>query len=87
MGAGAFRGSENRAQIVGIGQLVTDDDEGRFPTGGGLLQNVVDGHIGMGGGQGDDALMGPGEGHGVQLPAVYGHHHGAGFLRLGGKPL
>ena len=31
--------------------------------------------------------MGTGEGHGVQLPAVYRHNHGTGFLCLGGKAL
>ena len=68
MGARAFGAPEDGTQIVGVGQLVADDDQGRFPTGRGFLQNVVNGKIGVGGGQSDHALMGMGEGHGVQLP-------------------
>ncbi len=41
----------------------------------------------MGGGQGDDSLMGVGGRHGVQLPPVHGNHHGACFLGLGGQTL
>ena len=72
---------------MGIGQLVADDDEGCLTPDGGFFQNVVDGHIFVGGSQSDDALMGTGKGHGVQLPAVNAHHHGTGLLCLGGKAL
>ena len=87
MGAGALGGAENGPQIVGIRQLVADDNQRILTPGGGLLQNVVDGVIGMGGSQGNHALMAAGVGHQVQLPAVHGNHHGPGLPGLGGQPL
>ena len=87
MGTGTFRASQDGAQIVGVGQLVADDDEGGLVPGGGFFQNVVDGHIFMGSGQSDDALVGTGGGHGIQLPPVNGHYHGSRLLGLGGQPL
>ena len=41
----------------------------------------------MGSSQSDDALMGAGEGHLVQLAAVNGDDDGAGFLSLSGQTL
>ena len=87
MGAGALGGAENGPQIVGIRQLVADDNQRILTPGGGLLQNVVDGVIGMGGSQGNHALMAAGVGHQVQLPPVHGNHHGPGLPGLGGQTL
>ena len=87
MGARAFGAPEDGTQIVGVGQLVADDDQGRFPTGRGFLQDVVNGKIGVGGGQSDHTLMGMGEGHGVQLPPVNADHNCARVLCLCGQTL
>ena len=87
MSARTFGASEDGAQIVGVGQLVADDDQGRFPTGRGLLQNVVNGKIGVGGGQSDHTLMGVGEGHGVQLSPINADNDSPRVLCLGGQTL
>jgi hypothetical protein len=72
---------------VGVGQLVADDDQRCFPTGRGLLQNVVNGKIGVGGGQSNHTLMGVGEGHGVQLSPVNADNDSPRVLCLGGQTL
>ena len=87
VGTGALGASEDSAQIMGVGQLIADHQQGSLPTGSGLLQKIVNGVVHMGGSQGDDALMGTGEGHGIQLPAIHRNHHGSGLLGLGSQPL
>ena len=87
MGTGALGAPHNGTQIVGIAQLVADDDQRVLAPGGGLLQNVIDGEIVVGGSQGNHPLMGAGEGHLIQLAPVNRHDDGTGFLCLGSKPL
>ena len=87
MGTGALGRAHDRAQVMGIAEFVTDDDQGIFTPGGCFLQNIVNGEVHMGSGQGNDALMGMGGGHLIQLPAVHGNHHGTGFLGLGCQTL
>ena len=84
MGPGALGGTEDGAQIVGIGDLVADHQQRRFAPVGGGLQNALHRHILPDGGQRDNALMGVGARHGVQLAAVGLHHHNARGAGLGG---
>ena len=72
---------------MGVGQLVADNDQRGFSAAGGFFQNVVNGIVFVGGSQSNHTLVGPGEGHGVQLPAVYRHNDGTGLLGLGGQTL
>ena len=87
MGTGTFRASHDGAQIVGIAELITDHQKRRFAPGGSLFQKVVNGIVFMGSHQSDNALMGPGYGHLIQLPAVHRYHPRTGFLDLGSQAL
>ena len=87
VGACTLGRTHDSAQVVGIAQLVADDDQGSLTTGSCLLQDLVDGGVLVGSSQGDDALMGTGEGHLVQLAAVNRNDDGAGFLGLSSQTL
>ena len=87
MGPGALGGPQNRAQIMGVRQLVAQDDQRSFTLFTGVSQDVVNGGIFPGSRHVDDALMGVGHAHGVQLPPVHADHHGPRFLGLLGQPL
>ena len=84
MGAHALGGADDGAQIVGIGDLVTDDDEGVFIPFLGDVQNVLHRAVFLHRAQGHHTLVGVGLAHGVQLPAVGLHHHDALGSGLGG---
>ena len=84
MGTGALRRPQDCAQIVGVGDLVTDHQQRRLSPVGGSLQDVLHRGVLPHGGKGDNALMGVGAGHTVQLPPVGIHHHDARRTRLGG---
>ena len=84
VGACALRRPDDRTQVVGVGQLVTKDDQGCFPPFLCPLEDVLDGGVFPNGGHGDDALMGVGAGHLVQLPPVgVDHHHAVGAGGVG----
>ena len=87
MGSGTFGAAEDGAQIMGVGELIAHDDQRCLPPGSGLLQDVVNGIIDVGGSQSDHALVSVGEGHGIQLPPVHRHHHGSRLLGLSGQAL
>ena len=87
MGSGALGAAEDGPQIVRVGQLVANDNQGSFSTAGGLLQDIVNGVVHMGGCLGNHTLVGVGEGHGVQLPPVHRYYHRPGLLGLGGQTL
>ena len=84
MGTGTLGGAEDGAQIVGIGDLVAYHQQRGLALVGSGLQDAVHRHIFPDGGQGDDALVGVGAGHVVQLAAVGLHHHDARGAGLGG---
>ena len=83
MGARALRSTDDRAQIVGIRDLVADHDQGRFPLFLCRIQNILNTGIVPCRRHGDYALMRAGLGHGVQLPAVTVGHHRAVLLGKG----
>ena len=68
---GALGGPDDRPQVVGVGQLVADDDQGRFPLFLGSPARMSS-TVGVfpNGGHGDNPLMGVGTAHVVQLPPV-----------------
>ncbi len=84
MGAGAVGRPDDGAQIVGVGDLVAHHDQGRLVLGGGICQNIVYTDVLPHRCQSDDALMGVGAAHAVQLPPVGLHHHDARRPGLGG---
>ena len=84
MGPGALGGAQDRAQVVGVGDLVAHHQQRCLALLRGGGQNAVHRHILPHGGQGDHALVGVGAAHAVQLPPVGVHHHDAGVPGLGG---
>ena len=84
MRPGALGGTQDRAQIVGVGDLVTHHQQRRFALLCGGGQNAVHRHVFPHGGQGDHALVCVGAAHVVQLPPVSLHHHDPGGAGLGG---
>ena len=84
MSAGAISRPDDGAQIVGVGDLVAHHDQGRLVLGGGICQNIVYTDVLPHRCQSDDALMGVGAAHAVQLPPVGLHHHDARRPGLGG---
>ena len=82
--AGAISRPDDGAQIVGVGDLVAHHDQGRLVLGGGICQNIVYTDVLPHRCQSDDALMGVGAAHAVQLPPVGLHHHDARRPGLGG---
>ena len=80
MGTGTFRASHDRSQIVGIGKIVAQNQQGCFAPAFRLRENFVNGAVIPGRRLGDDPLMGVGEGHGVQLSPVHGNHDSARLL-------
>ena len=84
MGAGALGGTQDRAQVVGIGYLVAHHQQRRLAPGGGRLQDLLHRGVFPHGRQSDDPLVGMGAAHGVQLPPVGVHHHDARGAGLGG---
>ena len=84
MGSGAFGGADHGPQVVGVGKLVADHDEGGLTLFPGGIENIVHGGVFPNGGNGDDPLMGVGDGHSVQLPPVAVHDGDALFPGLGG---
>ena len=78
------RRPDDRPQVVGVGQLVAEDDQGRFPLFLRSLEDVLDRGVFPNGGHGDNPLMGVGTGHLVQLPPVgVDHHHAVGSGSVG----
>ena len=70
MGAGAFGAADYGAEVVRVGNLVADDDEGLLAALGGDVEDVVDAGVLAHGADGDDALVGVGDAHGVELAPV-----------------
>lgn len=82
---GGFGGTDDRAEVVRVLDAVADDDERGLTA---LLrdtENVVERYIFLCGGLRDDALMGAGDAHVVELAAVAGHGRDAALFRLGGN--
>ena len=77
MGSGGLGGTDDSAQVVGVAELVAHHHQGGLPLVPGGLEDV--GHTGVlpHRRHGDDALVGVGDAHGVQLAAVGFHHHNA----------
>ena len=84
VGTGGVGGTDDRTQVVGIAELVAHHDQGLFPLLPGDGENVVHGDILPHRAQGDDALVGVGTAHAVQLAPVGVHHHDALFPGGGG---
>ena len=68
--ARAFGGADDRAEVVGILQLVENDEEGRLVLFLRVGEDVVERAVILGGGEGDDALMGSDAAEKVELGAV-----------------
>ena len=85
VGARALGGADDRAQIVGIGQLVAHHDEGSLSLFAGGVEDVLHAGVLPHGGHGDDALVGVGAAHEVQLAPVGLHHHHVLGAGLGGN--
>ena len=68
---------------MGVGQLVADHNQGFFALIRGDGQNVLHRGVSLGRRHGDDALVGLGDAHGVQLAVVGFHHHNALLPGLG----
>ena len=83
MGAGAVGRPNNRAQIMGIGDLIAHDDQGLFVLCRRVRQNILHADVLPHRRQGDDPLMGMGAAHAVQLPPVGFHHDDARRAGLG----
>ena len=84
VGAGALGGTDDGAQVMGVGDLVAHHDQGLFILLRGFGKDVLHAHILPHGGKGDDALMGVGAAHAVQLALVGVHHHDARGTGFGG---
>ena len=83
MGTGALSGADDGPQIVGVADLVADNDKGRLLP---LLrqgQNIADLAVFPHAGQGDDPLVRVGLTHKVQLAPVGLHHYNALLPGLG----
>ena len=82
VGAGTVSAAKDGAQIVGVADLVADEDEGRLAPlrchGEDVLHRAVFPH----GCHRHHALMRPRGTHGAQLPAVGFHHHDTRLPRL-----
>ena len=84
VGTGALGRADDGPQVVGVADLIADDDEGRLLP---LLrqgQNIADLAVFPHTGQGNDPLVGMGLAHKVQLAPVGLHHHNALLPGLGG---
>ena len=77
VGAGALGGADDCPQVVGVGELVTDHDEGLLPLVPGDLEDVLHRDVLPDGGHGDDPLVGVGAAHLIQLVLVGVGHHDA----------
>ena len=84
VGPGALGGADDGAQVVGVGNFVADDQQGVLPLVGGGLEDALHADVLPHRRQGDDALVGVGAAHAVQLPLVGLHHHDARRPGLGG---
>ena len=84
VGPGALRRADDGPQVVGVAELVADHQQGGLPPGLRRAENVLHRGVFPDGTEGDDALVGVGAAHGVQLPPVRFHHHGPGGAGLGG---
>ena len=70
MGPGHLGGTDDCSQIMGIGDAVAQHQPRVLPPLPGQSQHILHAAIGHSGTQGDDALMGAGDAHGIQLPAI-----------------
>ena len=70
---------------MGVGKLVTDYEKRRLAPGLRQRQHILHRGIGMGGGLGDDSLVGMCEAHLIQLAPVHRKDHRAFFPGLGGQ--
>ena len=84
MGSGAVGRPDDGAQVVGVGNLVAHHQQGLFVLRRRVRQNVLHTDVLPHRRQGDDALVGVGAAHVVQLPPVGLHHHDARRPGLGG---
>jgi hypothetical protein len=81
---GAFRRPDDCAEVVHVGNLVANNDQRRFASVPGNLQNFGDIHIGFYGDKGNHALVRMGNAHGIELSSVRVNNNGTGLSRFGG---
>ena len=78
MRARALRRADDRAQVVRVGDLVADDDQGLFALFARDVQNVLHTDVFAHARERDDALMGVRATHKVELALVRVHDHHTG---------
>jgi hypothetical protein len=84
VGTGTLGRADYGTQIVGVTNLVTDDDKGCFATLLSHSQNVAYLAVFTDSGQGNDTLVGMGLAHKVQFAAVSLNNYNALFTSFGG---
>ena len=85
VGPGGVGGADHRTQVVGVGDLVAHHQQGGLALVPGGLKDALHTDVLPDRCQGDDALVGMGAAHGVQLPPVRLHHHHARRPGFGGN--
>ena len=85
MSPGALSGPDDGPQVVGVGDLVAHHQQGGLALVPGGLKDALHTDVLPDRRQGDDALVGMGAAHGVQLPPVRLHHHHARRPGFGGN--
>ena len=83
VGPGALRRTDDGPQVVGVREFVANHQQRRLSLVRRRLENILHRGVFPDRGQGDDALMGMGAAHGVQLPPVGLYHHRSGGASLG----
>ena len=79
MGTSALGSADNSPQVMGVGNFVADHQQRRLAPLRRFLQNILHRGVGLGGGDGNNALVAVGDAHGIQLPPVRLHHYHAGL--------
>ena len=84
MGAGALGRADDRAEVVAVGDLVADDQEGVLPALRRPVQQILDREVLPHRAHGNHALVRVGHAHAVQLAPVALHHRDSLFPGNGG---